>query len=240
VRGVVAALAFFTRIPTGGHASADDLPAALPWLPAIGLVLGAVGVGLDTALGPERRVTAWAVVLLWALLCGGVHLEGLADVCDALGSSRRGEEAYRIMKDPHVGVYGVVGVMFVVLGQIEAVSALAATPTHRVGALLCAPLIARVVPAAALKLLPPPAYVHEGLAYHARRADGRVIAIAGAAAVAFALVAGEFAPTLVALAAGAMVVYAVTRPLGGLTGDVCGAAVEITSLVYLATAALVA
>src|SRR5262249_25110915 len=132
----------------------------------------------------------------------------------------------------------VVGIMFVVLGQIEAISALA--PARRVGTLLSAPLLARVVPVVALKLLPPPPFVQSGLAFHARAADARMIALAAIAATAFAMASGGLTPALVALAAGAAAVYLITRPLGGLTGDVCGAAVEITTVVYLATAAATA
>ncbi|HJZ84997.1 MAG TPA: adenosylcobinamide-GDP ribazoletransferase [Polyangia bacterium] len=240
MRGVVAALAFFTRIPTGGRALETDLPAALPWLPAIGLIVGGVGVGVDalvgTLAGDQRRLGALLVVAAWALLAGGLHLEGLADVCDALGASRRGEEAYRIMKDPHVGTYGMIGVVLVLLAQVEAISALA--PARRVSTLLCAPILARVVPTAALKLFAAPPYLFKGLAHHARQADVRAVAVAATAALVFTLALGPLVPGLCALAIGFAALYSITRPLGGLTGDVCGAALELTSTAYMVVAAL--
>jgi adenosylcobinamide-GDP ribazoletransferase len=237
LRSLVAAIAFFTRIPTGGRAYPSDLAAALPWLPALGLFFG--GAGSLIALGCGQgapRLAALLVVAVWALLSGGLHLEGLADVCDALGASRRGEEAYRIMKDPHTGAYGVIGVVLIVVAQIEAIAAIA--PTRRPGLLWIAPLVARVIPIAGLKLIEPPRFVSSGLAFEARRASERHIAAAalGGAALAFGL--GPIWPALVGMLIGWMTLFLITRPLGGITGDSCGAALEITQTAYLVAAAL--
>jgi adenosylcobinamide-GDP ribazoletransferase len=237
LRSLVAAIAFFTRIPTGGRAFPSDLPAALPWLPAIGLFLGGAASMIAMACGDHApRLAALLVVGVWALLAGGLHLEGLADVCDALGASRRGEEAYRIMKDPHTGAYGVIGVVLVVLAQVEAIAAI--SPAKRPGILWIAPLVARVIPVAGLKLIEAPKFVTSGLAFEARRADGRLIAAAalGGAALAFAL--GPIWPAFMGLLVGWIALYLITRPLGGITGDVCGAALELTQTAYLVAAAL--
>ena len=236
-RGAVAALGFFTRIPTGGRALRQDLPGALPWLPAIGLVLGGAGAGLDALFGAGApRLSAVLVVGLWALLAGGLHLEGLADVCDALGSSRRGEEAYRILKDPHVGAYGVLGVVLVLLVQVEAIALLA--PGHRARVLAVAPLLGRVIPTAGLLLLDPPPYVTSGLAYEARKAEPRFAGAAAIVGAAVAIAVGSALPALVGLVVGGGALFAMTRPLGGLTGDLCGAAIEIGVSAYLVAAAL--
>jgi adenosylcobinamide-GDP ribazoletransferase len=237
LRSLVAAIAFFTRIPTGGRAFPSDLPAALPWLPLIGLFLG--GAGSLIALGCADRAPRLAALLIigvWALAAGGLHLEGLADVCDALGASRRGEEAYRIMKDPHTGAYGVIGVVLVVLAQVEAIAAIA--PARRPGLLWIAPLVARVIPTAGLKMIAPPPFVKSGLAFEARQANATLVGISvlGGAALAFAL--GPIFPALVALLVGWIVLFLITRPIGGITGDVCGAALELTQTAYLVAAAL--
>jgi adenosylcobinamide-GDP ribazoletransferase len=238
VRGLVAAIAFFTRIPTGGRAYPGDLALAVPWLPVIGLSLGGLGALLAVVTeGRTPRLVAVLVVALWALLSGALHLEGLADVCDALGSSQRGQEAYRIMKDPHTGAYGVIGVVLVLLTQIEAIAALA--PAQRAVALWVAPVVARVVPATGLLLFRSPPFVDSGLAVEARRASPLAVGFATTAAVVLALWLGPAAPTLIALPLGLGALGLFTLPVGGITGDMCGAAVELTATAYLVITCLV-
>jgi adenosylcobinamide-GDP ribazoletransferase len=234
VRGLVAAIGFFTRIPTGGRAQVDDLPAALPWMPLLGLLFGGLGAALALLAGSRARLCAVLIIALWAALSGGLHLDGLADVCDALGSSRRGAEAQRILKDPHVGAYAVIGVVLVLLLQVEAAATVLAR--GRADAILCAPLVARVVPLAALKLLPAPAHVTGGLGFHARTADWRLVAGACALAILAALLLGPAVAALSAIGVGLLAAFAIARPLGGVTGDVCGAAIELASAAYLVAA----
>ena len=92
--GLRTALSLFTVIPAGAGAELGEgeAAAAVLWLPAVGLLLGglAAGVMLGVAAGgdsgPRRLLGAVLAVGLLALLTGGLHLDGLADTVDGLGS----------------------------------------------------------------------------------------------------------------------------------------------------------
>src|SRR5690554_8144918 len=104
--GLALALQFLTRIP---------LPVACPWnaatcrwalrcFPLAGLVIGAalaalaiLGQGLPTPL------LALALLSLWVALSGGLHLDGVMDIADALGCIAPLEKRRAIMKDSMVG-----------------------------------------------------------------------------------------------------------------------------------------
>ena len=77
-------------------------------------------------LGPA--VAAVLVVALWAVLTGGLHLDGLADCCDGLLVSAPHERRLEIMRDPRVGSFAVIGLVLALLLKTAAVFALAQAP----------------------------------------------------------------------------------------------------------------
>lgn len=134
-----AALGFFTRLPVPGWAaySADAMRAAPRYLPAIGLLIGALSAGvylLAQALWPQ----AIAVLLAMAaglLATGAFHEDGLADTADGLGGGWDKARILDIMKDSRVGSYGVIALW---LG----LSARAALLMHLAPALVAPALLA--------------------------------------------------------------------------------------------------
>jgi len=109
VKGLLAALGFLTSIPLP-RSCRGDLAAAPPYFPLAGALLGMVlaavyGLG-DALVG--RGFAAAAAVCALAALTGGIHLDGLADTFDALGSGR--DRMLEVMRDPHIGTFGVVAV----------------------------------------------------------------------------------------------------------------------------------
>ena len=109
MKGLLAALGFLTSIPLP-RSCRGDLAAAPPYFPLAGALLGMVlaavyGLG-DALVG--RGFAAAAAVCALAALTGGIHLDGLADTFDALGSGR--DRMLEVMRDPHIGTFGVVAV----------------------------------------------------------------------------------------------------------------------------------
>ncbi|MCH8930772.1 MAG: adenosylcobinamide-GDP ribazoletransferase, partial [Proteobacteria bacterium] len=88
-------------------------------------------------------IEAVAVVLIVALvlITGGLHLEGLADACDGLFGGHTRDERLAIMRDPRVGVYGVLGLVAVLGLKWAGLQSLPSTV--RVEALLLAPTLSR-------------------------------------------------------------------------------------------------
>lgn len=66
-------------------------------------------------------------ILASILLTGGLHEDGLADVCDGFGGGWNKEKILSIMKDSSTGVYGVIGIVMVMLLKFSALSELDAS-----------------------------------------------------------------------------------------------------------------
>ncbi|HTT53756.1 MAG TPA: adenosylcobinamide-GDP ribazoletransferase [Streptosporangiaceae bacterium] len=244
-----AALSLFTVIPAGAPAELEAGPAAraMFWLPAVGLLAGLVAAGgmaiaaAGRPSGPRQLLGAAVAVALLALLTGGLHLDGLADTADGLGSRRPAAEALAIMRRPDVGPLGVAGLVLVILIQV---TALAAVPRGwpAVAALVLAAVTGRVAAVLATGL---PAARPGGLGALVAGRTGRsarvltgLILLAAVVPAGLALGGGPaalrgLAAALAGLLAGGLLAWAARRRLGGLTGDVLGAIIEVTTAAVL-------
>jgi len=196
-----------------------------PWVGALlGAVLGIVLCGL-------REVTAAPVagaitVGLSALLTRGLHLDGLADTVDALGSYRDRERALQIMKSPEVGPFGVVALVLVLLVQTLT---LASAPVPAVIAAFAAGRAA--VTLACTRGIP--SARPDGLgAFVAGTVPRSIAAVTALAVSALAIWAVPGRPwqgpaaVVLSLLVVALLLRHLVRRLGGITGDVLGFAVE--------------
>lgn len=218
--------------------------------PLAGLAVGAAAAAaglLLLALGAGTLLAAVATAAVPAVLTRGLHLDGLADTADGLGSGKPAEDALRIMKQSDIGPFGVLALLFTLLAQVAAL-AQAYDGSWARGAL------AAVVSATAARLALTTA-ARTGVP--AARPEGLGAAVAGVVPAGGAL-AATAAVTLAGAAAGAYlgpydalrtalaVVCAVAvaelllrhcvRRFGGVTGDVFGGVAETaatTALVVL-------
>ncbi len=95
--------------------------------PVVGVVVGGCAAGLGLLLlwlGASPLLAAVGSVAVPAVLTRGLHLDGLADTADGLGSGKPAEDALRIMKQSDIGPFGVLALVFVVLGQVAALAQL--------------------------------------------------------------------------------------------------------------------
>jgi len=168
------------------------------------------------------------IVALWALLTGGLHLDGLADAADGLGGGFSAEEALAIMRDARTGAFGVIAIVLVLGAKVAAVASL--PPELRWRSLILAPTLGRLAPLVLAGCCPPARAAGAGHAF-ALAIGPRALAVAATVTVLAALLLtgpwGVVLVALVALATGAFAVYLRAR-LGGLTGDCLGALVELT------------
>jgi adenosylcobinamide-GDP ribazoletransferase len=220
--------------------------------PVAGAVVGgaaAVGGGVLTALGAGALLAAVGAVAVAAVLTRGLHLDGLADTADGLGSGKPAEDALRIMKQSDVGPFGVVVLVLVLLGQVAAAARCYGHGWVYGGvAVIVAAVTARTALTLACRAGIPPA-----------RPEGLGAAVAGvvagplAAGVAVAWVAlaaalgagfGGLTPlraacaVLVGLAAAEALLRRCRRRFGGVTGDVFGALAETAATGALLVLAL--
>src|SRR5439155_7026639 len=78
-------------------------------------VLGGWAALLAERISPT--LAAFLVLLLWVIATGALHIDGFCDLCDALFGGPTPEERLQIMKDPHVGAFGLAGVVLLLLGK---------------------------------------------------------------------------------------------------------------------------
>ena len=250
------ALGLFTILPVRAAPEIGRRGAAraVLWLPAVGALLAvpAGGVLLAVEAGghsaPRRLLAAVLATGILALLTGGLHLDGLADTADGLGSRRPRDEALAIMRRSDVGPLGVAALLFTVLVQIT-VLATVDPGWPGAGAVLLAAVTGRVAVVLATGPGSPAArpggfgaLVAAATTTRARVATGAGVFVlaAGAAAVvsgpatalraAVAVLAGLLAAELLRRTA--------LRRLGGMTGDVFGALIEVAAATALLALAL--
>jgi adenosylcobinamide-GDP ribazoletransferase len=231
------ALQFLTHLPTpaGLPVAGPALGRALGWFPAVGLLLGGL-LGAADWLGslwlPRGLVDVLLLVLL-AVLTGGLHLDGFMDTCDGLFSLRSPAERLAIFRDSRVGSFGVVGAATLLLLQWTALGALPGP--WRPAILLVTLALARWAMVYAIVAFP---YGRpEGLGrVFKEQAGGRALAaatlVAGLAAVALLGAAGLAALALAAATTWLFARYCLGR-LPGLTGDTYGALDELVEALLL-------
>ena len=251
------ALGLFTILPVRAvpEIGRPDAARAVLWLPVAGLLLSvpAAGVLLGVQAGggsaPRRLLAAALAIGVLALLTGGLHLDGLADTADGLGSRRPRDEALAIMRRSDVGPFGVAALVFTVLVQVTALATVTAG-WPGVAALAVAAVTGRT--AVVLATGPgSPAARPDGfgaLVAGATSARARITAVAVllAAAAATAAAWGWYPAAraviavLAGLCAAGLLRRLAVRRLGGMTGDVFGALVEVSSAMVLRALALTA
>lgn len=220
--------------------------------PLAGLVVGvcaAVFGGLLLFLGAGAPLAAVATAAVPAALTRGLHLDGLADTADGLGSGKPAEDALRIMKQSDIGPFGVLTLLFTLLAQVAALAqaygdswargALAAV-VSATAARLALTLAARTgVPAARPEGL--------GAAVAGVVPGAGALAVALAVTVAAAAAGGLFGPydiarTALAVAAAVgtaeLLLRHCTRRFGGITGDVFGGLAETAATTALVVMSL--
>ncbi len=237
MRHLLLAIQFLTilPVPSPKRCGPDDLGRSTAWFPLVGLLIGGLLWLADLALTPlfPRHLTDALLVMLLALLTGGLHLDGLADVCDGLAARGDKVRFLAVMKDSRVGALGVVGL---VLGLLLKYAALLAVPLYlKRPALLAVPALARFAQVALLA------------GSRAARADGlgntvltgmgpAQLLLATATALPLAWFTLQIAGLIALLAVSlwALTVrWYFTRRLDGVTGDIAGFTSETAEVLAL-------
>ncbi|MDL4771216.1 adenosylcobinamide-GDP ribazoletransferase [Actinomadura xylanilytica] len=223
----------------------DTARRAMLLAPLTGLIAGggaAVVLLLGDVLGLGAVLRSALAVAAIAAITRALHLDGLADLADGLGSNRPAADALAIMKRSDIGPFGVVTLLFTLLVQVAALASAPQAPVAiviaAVGGRLVLPWGCRVgVPSARPGGLG--ALVAETVGIRAALAvTGAVLVAAGAAGTASGLLGGALhglAAVLVGLGAALLMLRHAVRRLGGVTGDVLGALVEISATAALIT-----
>jgi adenosylcobinamide-GDP ribazoletransferase len=214
-----------------------DLGGSMAFYPIVGAVLGSAMVGtyvVGAGVFPDG-VLRPALVVLLIILTGGLHLDGVADVCDGFYAGRTKADALRIMKDPHLGTMAVVGIVGVIMLKVVLLSHLPAMLLC--SALLIFPAVGRCGMVWGMSMS---SYARPeggtGEAFFRTLARRQVWIATAFVGIWAALAAGWAGLILLGLAAGATRVFVsyCDRRIGGMTGDTLGALNELLEILALA------
>lgn len=237
MRAVVAAFAFLTRLPIGVRSpSVTDLGRSVAFFPVVGLALGLVLAGAALLLwgGVTPGVAAVVLVALLAGMTGGLHLDGLADLFDAVGGGRGDRtRMLEIMRDSRIGAHGAVALVLVLIAKVLALAQV--LERRDLVSVVAFPALARWAVAPVIAFIPYARPDGLGRAFSSAARPRDVLAATGL--MALAAVALGLRPLLLPATAALGVVIALTLwlrgRLGGLTGDVYGAAIELAEVAVL-------
>lgn len=238
IRRVRVAVQFLTRIPVGApRFDEGDLRASTGAFPVVGLLVAVVVVGGRWLTGlavPDVAATVLALAV-GALTTGAFHEDGFADTFDGLWGGHTPERRLEIMRDPRLGTYGVLGLVFLIGAKIALLAPLDVTAF--------ASAVATGMVLGRASSLPLMRWMHP--------APGSTAALAGAPSTASLVVGGLTALATVVVAFGwwawlpaltaAVVTLAcavvIRAKLGGINGDTLGATNQLVELTVLVCAA---
>ena len=230
IQSLRAAILFLTRIPLpgGGNINPNALATATAWFPLIGILIGAAmgGMGMVLLEWLDPMITATLVVAFGVLLTGAMHEDGLADAADGLGGGWNPAQRLEIMRDSRIGSYGGIAIVLAIMLRI---TTLAATPPGQwLTTLVVAHALARWAGVLLLRL---PYARTEG------KAAPMIAGIRPWHGVVASVTAVALAIATSALITVAWVLFVVglssmwfRKKVGGITGDLLGAAIVITEL----------
>ena len=115
-RQILAAFCFFTRLPFWriAHVEKRYYEQVISWWPLVGWLTGGIMAIVYMAASACQLPLGVCIVLAVVsrvLITGALHEDGFADFCDGFGGGTQRQRILEIMKDSHIGTYGVLGLV---------------------------------------------------------------------------------------------------------------------------------
>lgn len=226
--GTILAFQFLTRIPFPIQSPWNEQTSrwAVRMYPLVGAVIGCLVTAAAHVLAPYVPLPLLTLLILsiWVYLTGGLHIDGWMDVADAIGSNAPLEKKWEIMKDPHVGSFGIISLFFLLGWKILLVYDLLASEQYLFFIVIFA--MSRLGAVSFLVFLP--SAKKEGLAYawkqHIRNRDF-IIAFVPALLAAIVYPVIFYYILSYFLFFGLYAIW-MKRAFAGINGDIVGAGIE--------------
>lgn len=233
--GFLVLISFFTRIPIGNKIeyNEDDFKKALSLYSLMGVIIGIIllAVSVIGSLFHLNYIVGLLLTICYTVVTGGIHFDGAADTCDGLFSGRTGERIFEIMSDSHIGSFGVLCLIFIVLSQFVLFS--------NIGIFACfiMPIVGRTS-----------VIVGSWNKRYAKKTKGmgtafiesintEVLIINVLILVISCIIVPNkiimFLASLITLITAYLISNWIVRKIGGMTGDTCGFITEISQIIFM-------
>ena len=236
LESIVVAFQFLTRLylPINVEWDTANLRRSLMWFGLVGVFIGVILAGAMTLFNRFDlipAVSAIIILIIWIFITGGMHIDGISDMADGFFSMRDKEKTLEIMKDSHVGAFGVITIVFLLLIKFEMLKEFIIIEKN-VWLLILPPTIARI--AAGLVLSFYETTKKSGLGYTFHSSDPRIFwAIGFVVTLIISSILNIKSLIFIGiaiLASNLMALWA-KKKIGGLNGDIYGAIVETVEVI---------
>jgi adenosylcobinamide-GDP ribazoletransferase len=231
------ALTFLTIVPVLTKRPLDeaDFGRATAFYPLVGAIIGVLHALLFVVVDSiwSTFTANVLIVAVWAILTGGLHLDGLSDAADGFLGGKNSEQKLAIMKDSRIGAYGVIAISLAILFKVALLGEI--DGMRLMGVLILAPTLGRWSMVLLIQLYPTTSTSVMGQLVKQHSGWLELIVATGTALLAavllfriWGLVILLFLAAIVAILGGL-----VMRRLNGLTGDIYGATCELSEIFIL-------
>ena len=236
LESIVVAFQFLTRLylPINVEWDTGNLRRSLTWFGLVGAFIGVILAGAMTLFNRFDlipAVSAIIILLIWIFITGGMHIDGISDMADGFFSMRDKEKTLEIMKDSHVGAFGVITIVFLLLIKFEMLKEFIIIEKN-VWLLILPPTIARI--AAGLVLSFYETTKKSGLGYTFHSSDPRLFWAIGfivTLIISSILNIKSLIFIGIAILASNLMALWAKKKIGGLNGDIYGAIVETVEVI---------
>lgn len=235
---IPASLGILSRIPVKVNQEASSKRgAASSWaFPIAGAVIGLISViaGWASMLLEVPDIATAAIILTTLIMVSGaMHEDGLADTFDGLWGGFTPERRLEIMKDSHIGAYGVLALTVSVLTRFGLILAL--VQQGQIWMIIAVAALSRAPMVFVMSKLPPARDFGLSRTVGQPRIETALLAILIALTFGFAMLGGVILHgiLLTGISVGALA-FVAKRKIGGQTGDILGAAQQLSEIAFLA------
>lgn len=236
IKGLIVGLQFLTRLPININMdfNEDNIGRSTFFFPYIGMLLGLISFIPYYFIG-DYSVTVASFLSLFTmiLLTGGLHLDGVSDTVDGFFSSRDRERTLEIMADSRIGAFGVLSLILLLQFKYIVLSSFVNKNSVFIALVLSMgnARFTSLIQIAYKKMIKPGGM---GDMIHSSH-NGKFVVFGMVSYIALLLLLNPkyLIPLIGAILTGEVISFATYKKLGGFTGDLYGAVVEISEAISL-------
>lgn len=234
IDGIILSFQLFSRIPLKKNVDFNkkNLNIALTFLPIMGLIIGAITGFVVDVFNDKSNMVAGAIGLLcYFVLSGGLHLDGLSDMVDGFLSNAEREKILEIMKDSLIGTFGSLALVTYGILKFALYGSMV---ENTIISIALASFISRISSLYVIRrggLARPGGF---GSKMKEALTGSKIVFINGLLVLILAYFEIRvFIALVVSLLVAEILVRISTKKIGGLTGDIYGATIEINEILSL-------